>query len=76
MSFLPQFVSSRASVFPTMLLLASLWAVVDAVWFIGVIWFIEKAKMFFSRVTVWRRMTQISGLVLIGLGLRLAIFGA
>jgi threonine/homoserine/homoserine lactone efflux protein len=76
MSFLPQFVSSRASVFPTILLLASLWAVVDAVWFIGAIWFIEKAKMFFSRVKVWRRMTQISGLVLIGLGVRLAIFGA
>jgi threonine/homoserine/homoserine lactone efflux protein len=76
MSFLPQFISPQASVLPSMLLLTTLWAVVDAVWFTGVIWFIERAKTFFSRTTVWRRMTQISGLVLIGLGIRLAIFGA
>ena len=75
-SFLPQFVSTRASVFPAILLLASLWALVDAAWFTGVIWFIAKAKVFFSRDTVWRRMTQISGLALITLGIRLAIFGA
>lgn len=75
MSFLPQFASRSGPTVATLSLLAALWAAVDAVWFVGVIWFIGRAKAFFSRPGVWLRLTQISGAVLIGMGVRLAVAG-
>ncbi|RKR91371.1 threonine/homoserine/homoserine lactone efflux protein [Micromonospora pisi] len=71
MSFLPQFVPGGLPVLPTVVLLAVLWAVMDALWFSGVIWFIGRARSLFDRSVVRRRLTQFSGAVLIALGLRL-----
>ncbi len=76
MSFLPQFAASKTPGFAVFIVLAALWALVDALWFGAVIWFIGRARHFFSRDGVWRRMTQVSGVVLIGLGLRVAIEGS
>ena len=73
LSFLPQFVPAGFSVPATLPLLAVLWGVVDAIWFTLVIWFIGRAKEIFARSSVRRRLTQLSGVVLIGLGLRLAL---
>jgi threonine/homoserine/homoserine lactone efflux protein len=73
LSFLPQFVPAGFSVPATLPLLAVLWGVVDAIWFTLVIWFINRSKEIFARSSVRRRLTQLSGVVLIGLGLRLAL---
>jgi threonine/homoserine/homoserine lactone efflux protein len=73
LSFLPQFVHPGRPALPALMSLAVLWALVDAAWFTLVIWFIGKARTYFTRATIWRRLTRISGAVLIGLGLRLAL---
>lgn len=73
LSFLPQFVPAGYPVSGTLPILAVLWGVVDAIWFTGVIWFIGRAKELFGRSSFRRRLTQLSGVVLIGLGLRLAL---
>jgi threonine/homoserine/homoserine lactone efflux protein len=72
LSFLPQFVHPGAPVLPTVAGLGVVWALVDALWFTGVIWFIGRARVFITRPSVWRRLTRLSGIVLIALGLRLA----
>jgi threonine/homoserine/homoserine lactone efflux protein len=73
LSFLPQFVHPGRPALPALMSLAVLWALVDAAWFTLVIWFIGKARTYFTRATIWRRLTRLSGAVLIGLGLRLAL---
>jgi threonine/homoserine/homoserine lactone efflux protein len=73
LSFLPQFVPAGFPVAATLPVLAVLWGMMDALWFTGVIWFIGRAKELFTRSSFRRRLTQLSGVVLIGLGLRLAL---
>jgi threonine/homoserine/homoserine lactone efflux protein len=73
LSFLPQFVPAGFPVTATLPVLAVLWGVMDALWFTGVIWFIGRAKELFTRSSFRRRLTQLSGVVLIGLGLRMAL---
>ena len=73
LSFLPQFVQPGNPMLPMLVMLAVLWALVDALWFALVIWFIGKARTYFRRANIWRGLTQLSGAVLIGLGLRLAL---
>ncbi|MFI6600983.1 LysE family translocator [Nonomuraea sp. NPDC050536] len=71
MSFLPQFVPQGQNVPMTLVLLAVIWVAVDTVWFSLVIWMVARAKAFLGRPAVKRRLEQISGVVLIGLGVRL-----
>lgn len=73
MSFLPQFVPDGAPMLPPLLALAGLWAVVDLVWYAGLIWLVSWAKAGLARPGVRRRLEQVSGVVLIGLGVRLAV---
>ena len=73
LSFLPQFVPAEYPVLPTLVALSALWAVVDAFWFMLVIWFIGEARAYFTRARVRRRLAWLSGAALIGLGLRLAL---
>jgi threonine/homoserine/homoserine lactone efflux protein len=73
LSFLPQFAHPGHPALPELMALTVLWALVDAAWFTLVIWFIGKARTYFTRATIWRRLTRLSGAVLIGLGLRLAL---
>ncbi|GIH71930.1 LysE family translocator [Sphaerimonospora thailandensis] len=73
MSFLPQFVPAGADVPATLTLLAVIWVVVDTVWYLAVIWFVGRVGAVFSRPAVRRRIEQVSGMVLIGLGVRVAL---
>ncbi|GIH26711.1 lysine transporter LysE [Acrocarpospora phusangensis] len=73
MSFLPQFVPAGANVPVTLALLAAVWVVVDLFWYVALIWTVGKAHAVFSRSSVRRRLEQISGAVLIGLGIRLVV---
>jgi threonine/homoserine/homoserine lactone efflux protein len=71
-SFLPQFVPPGAPVLGTLVLFSVLWALIDAIWYFGIVCLITKVKRVFERPTVRRRLEQISGVLLVGLGIRLA----
>ena len=71
-SFLPQFVPAGANVPLTLTLLALIWVTVDTLWYLAFVWFVGRLRLVFDRPAVRRRMEQISGVVLIGLGVRLA----
>ncbi|MVZ99267.1 LysE family transporter [Actinomadura sp. LD22] len=71
-SFLPQFVPHGAPVLATLVLFSVIWAVVDMAWFLPMVWLAGRARVLLRRASIRRRMEQVSGLVLLGLGLRLA----
>jgi threonine/homoserine/homoserine lactone efflux protein len=71
-SFLPQFVPAGANLPLTFALLAVVWAVVDMVWYGLLIWLVGRARAVADRPAMRRRLEQVSGAVLIGLGLRVA----
>jgi threonine/homoserine/homoserine lactone efflux protein len=71
-SFLPQFVPAGAGVLPALVALSLIWALIDMVWYLALIWLAGRAGRAFGRPSVRRRLEQISGIVLVGLGLRLA----
>ncbi|MEV0584668.1 LysE family translocator [Nonomuraea sp. NPDC050310] len=73
LSFLPQFVPAGQNVPLTLVALALIWVIVDTVWYSLVIWAVARAKAFLGRPAVRRRLEQISGVVLIGLGARLVM---
>ncbi|GII06095.1 LysE family translocator [Planobispora takensis] len=73
MSFLPQFVPEGANVPLTLIALAVIWVLVDTVWYGLFIWMVGRARTVFGRPAVRRRLERISGVVLIGLGVRLAV---
>ncbi|MFI6532604.1 LysE family translocator [Nonomuraea sp. NPDC050547] len=73
MSFLPQFVPQGQNVPLTLVALAVIWVLVDTLWYGLVIWMVARAKAVLSRPSVRRRLEQISGVVLIGLGVRLVL---
>lgn len=75
LSFLPQFVRPGEPAFVTMVLLSVVWAIVDACWFVTVVFLVDRAKAYLSRAAVWRRLSQASGVVLIGMGLRVTLEG-
>lgn len=71
-AFYPQFIPSGADVLATTMLLGVLQVVVDATWYVMLALLVGRARDFFSRAAVRRRLERITGTVLIGLGLRLA----
>ena len=71
-SFLPQFVPAGARVLPVLVALSLAWALIDMVWYLTLIWLAGRAGRAFGRPSVRRRLEQVSGVVLVGLGLRLA----
>ncbi|MDX3110534.1 LysE family translocator [Nonomuraea angiospora] len=73
MSFLPQFVTPGQNVPVTLATLAVVWVLVDLAWYGLLIWTVARAKAVLGRPAVRRRLEQISGVVLIGLGVRLAV---
>ncbi|MGP3988871.1 LysE family translocator [Streptomyces sp. 3N207] len=72
-SFLPQFVPDGAPVLPTLLALSVIWVVVDLIWYLPLIALAGRVGGVLRRQSVRRRMEQISGTVLVGLGIRLAV---
>ncbi|MEU7900333.1 LysE family translocator [Nonomuraea sp. NPDC049152] len=73
MSFLPQFVPEGRNVPLTLITLALVWVLVDTVWYGAVIWAVARAKAVLGRPAVRRRLEQVSGVVLIALGVRLVV---
>ncbi|KAB1150087.1 LysE family translocator [Streptomyces luteolifulvus] len=73
LSFLPQFVPRGAPHLPTMVGLAALWAVYEVGYYGLYVWFVDRLGTVLSRSGVRRRLEQISGGVLLLLGVRLAL---
>jgi threonine/homoserine/homoserine lactone efflux protein len=75
LSFLPQFVPEGAPHLPTMIGLAALWAVYEVGYYGQYVWFVGRMKTLLSRAGVRRRLEQVSGGVLLLLGVRMALDG-
>ncbi|MCL8014337.1 LysE family translocator [Streptomyces sp. AS02] len=73
LSFLPQFVPEGAPHLPTMVGLAALWAVYEVGYYGLYVWFVGRMKTLLSRAGVRRRLEQVSGGVLLLLGVRMAL---
>lgn len=75
MSFLPQFVPQGAPQLPLTVALAALWAVFEVGYYGLYVWFVGRMRRVLSRAGVRRRLEQVSGGVLLALGVRLALQG-
>ncbi|GGT16954.1 LysE family translocator [Streptomyces purpureus] len=73
LSFLPQFVPAGAPELPTMVALAAIWAVFEIGYYGLYVWFVGRMKAILSRAGVRRRLEQVSGGVLLLLGVRMAL---
>ncbi|MFF5208444.1 LysE family translocator [Streptosporangium sp. NPDC000396] len=73
LSFLPQFVPEGAPALPTLLLLAVASALIDLAWYLGIVRLVGVAERFFRRPAVRRYLEYVSGTLLIGLAVRLAL---
>ncbi len=72
-SFYPQFIPRGAPVLATTLLLAGIQLLVDTAWYVLVAWLVSRARAFMRSAAVRRRLERLTGLVLLGLGARLAV---
>lgn len=75
LSFLPQFVPAGAPHLPAMVGLAAIWAVYEIGYYSLYVWFVGRMKAALSRAGVRRRLEQVSGGVLLLLGIRMALEG-
>ncbi len=73
MSFLPQFVPEGAPQLPTMIGLAAIWALFEVGYYAVYVWFVGRIKEFIAKADVRKRLEQISGGVLVLLGVRMAV---
>ncbi|MEU9706547.1 LysE family translocator [Streptomyces sp. NPDC047981] len=73
MSFLPQFVPSGAPHLATMIGLAAVWAVFEVGYYGLYVWFVARLRKVVSRAKVRQRLEQVSGGVLLLLGIRMAV---
>ncbi len=73
MSFLPQFVPAGAPHLATMIGLSTVWAVFEIGYFGLYVWFVGRLRAIISRAEVRRRLEQVSGGVLLVLGIRMAV---
>ncbi len=71
-AFLPQFIQPGQPVFLMSVLLAALHALISIFWLLTYTSIVTKIGDFFRRPRVRRTMERVTGLVLLGLGLRLA----
>lgn len=72
-SFLPQFVADGPGRQSTLVVLALLWVVIDTAWYLVIVALLDRIVGVLRRATVRKRLEQVSGGVLIALGLRLAL---
>jgi threonine/homoserine/homoserine lactone efflux protein len=72
-AFVPQFVPRGAPVLPSLLALSAVMVVVDTSWYVVLAWLVSLARRVLTRPAVRKRMEQISGLVMLGFGVRLAV---
>lgn len=72
-ALLPQFVGDRGSVLPTTLLMIALIVMLDFVWYTTLAVLVSRARAAYSGSRLARRVERLTGVVLIGLGARLAL---
>lgn len=72
-AFLPQFVPHGAPILPALLALSAVMVVVDTAWYVVLAWVVSLARRVLTRPRVRQRMEQLSGLVMVGFGIRLAV---
>ena len=72
-AFYPQFVPQGADLLTTTLLLGLLQVVVDAAWYLTLAGLVGRARAFFTRPAVRRRLERVTGAVLVTLGVRIAV---
>jgi threonine/homoserine/homoserine lactone efflux protein len=72
-AFVPQFVPRGAPVLPSLLALSAVMVLVDTSWYVLLAWLVSLARRVLSRPVVRRRLEQVSGLVMVGFGVRLAV---
>ena len=73
LAFLPQFINVGDPVFAKSLLLAGIHATMGLVWLIALAAVLDRARSIVARPHIRRRLEAVSGTVLIGLGVRLAL---
>jgi threonine/homoserine/homoserine lactone efflux protein len=71
-ALLPQFVSARMWSGWVALAYALVWASTSSSWYVFLTVVLRRARWIYERPTVRRRLEQLSGLVLLGFGIRLA----
>ena len=71
-TLLPQFIAPDQPVFLASVLLATLFALIVALWLGGYVFLLDRAAVVFRRRGVRLALERFTGLVLIGLGLRVA----
>ena len=69
----PQFVGDRASVLPTTLAMAALIVAFDLLWYTTLAVAVSRAKQAVLRTRLVRWMERVTGTVLLGLGVRVAL---
>ena len=72
-SLFPHFVPGGASVLPATVLMALLVVAFDLLWYGSLGFLVARAGRSFLRTAVSRRLEQVTGAVLVGLGLRMAL---
>jgi threonine/homoserine/homoserine lactone efflux protein len=72
-SFLPQFIPEGVPVLPSLLALSLVLVIVDTGWYIFLSWVVARSRRVLIRPRVRQRMEQVSGVVLVALGVRLAV---
>lgn len=72
-SFLPQFIPRDDPVLPTGLLLAAVWVLCDGSWYLALTAVVHAARRIFARSSTRRRLEAVSGVALVGFGVRLAL---
>jgi threonine/homoserine/homoserine lactone efflux protein len=72
-SFLPQFIPRDDPVLPTGLLLAAVWVLCDGSWYLALTAVVHAARRMFAQGSTRRRLEAVSGVALVGFGVRLAL---
>jgi threonine/homoserine/homoserine lactone efflux protein len=75
LAFYPQFVPADGPVFATTALLGLLQVALETVLYLGLAAGVARAGTWFRRPRIRRRLEAVSGTVLVGLGLRVAVSG-
>ena len=73
LSFLPQFINPGDSVLARSFLLAGIHQLVGLIWLASIVVFVSRLKGVLTKSSIRRRLEAVTGAVLIGFGLKLAL---
>ncbi|MDM5333079.1 LysE family translocator [Ureibacillus composti] len=73
LTFLPQFVNTESNTFLPFLIMGATYTVLTAIWFLLYVYSIHQISAFMKKPTAKNAMESITGAVLIGFGIKLAL---